>query len=503
MAKGGLTKGKSHAKGGIKMTVKDTGQQIEVEGGEGIINKYVMTSDKKISYKGKKVTPCEIASDLNQETGNGVSFDCAETKNTDMTPTDASTGFGRGGTPNGGSVEFEAFVTPEYPYAKGGTTTPPKNLTLPIFIPKNVNKLSDFNQAVPISGAKSIGRYKIIRELFESTNGGDPILGKSWYENRWTTRGGAGSTVGDFHLNAYISQIKKNKFRVIVFVVNFKNQIVQLIKEKKYLFYRDFNSLKNAKLFASAYLWIIRGTYNDEDATTPFENWYENNRSQWNNSAEYVEVLTKDTYPLNDPPDVFKKLLYLINEVRDKEDDAESEKLDKTKELNKEKVEGSPIAMEVLRFSYNLFNPKFTKSIRQTTSLGFTDEKNFETVLQEIGERGKIDKLQVKAQESIKKNFPLTEVDEWIERYEQYPVFSGDSRESILISIKEQATLLKKIKSVKKDVAVTLAPILKVTGKAVDYLEELIEGTPLQVNMVEAIEISETMQRYQRLVTLL
>ena len=64
---GGLTKGPSHAKGGIKMKVKSTGQQIEVEGGEGIINKHVMSSKKKISY------------------------------NTDMTPTDPSTGFDKGG----------------------------------------------------------------------------------------------------------------------------------------------------------------------------------------------------------------------------------------------------------------------------------------------------------------------------------------------------------------------------------------------------------------------
>ncbi len=94
---GGLTKGPSHSKGGIKMKVKSTGQQIEVEGGEGIINKHVMSSKKKISYRGKKATPCEIASDLNQQTGNGVKFDCDETKNTDMTPTDPSTGFDKGG----------------------------------------------------------------------------------------------------------------------------------------------------------------------------------------------------------------------------------------------------------------------------------------------------------------------------------------------------------------------------------------------------------------------
>ena len=96
---GGLTKGKSHAKGGIKMKVKSTGQNIEVEGGEGIINKYVMSDGKKYSYEGKDMTACEIASDLNQKTGNGVSFNCDETKKTDMTPTDPSTGFAKGGKP--------------------------------------------------------------------------------------------------------------------------------------------------------------------------------------------------------------------------------------------------------------------------------------------------------------------------------------------------------------------------------------------------------------------
>ena len=94
---GGLTKGKSHAKGGIKMKVKSTGQNIEVEGGEGIINKHVMSSREKYDYEGKEMTACEIASDLNQKTGNGVKFDCEETKNTDMTPTNASTGFSKGG----------------------------------------------------------------------------------------------------------------------------------------------------------------------------------------------------------------------------------------------------------------------------------------------------------------------------------------------------------------------------------------------------------------------
>ena len=106
MAKGGLTKGKSHAKGGIKMKVKSTGQNIEVEGGEGIINKYVMSDDEKYTFEGKEKTACEIASELNQKTGNGVKFDCAETKNTDMTPTNPETGFAKGGDVVSDKIKF-------------------------------------------------------------------------------------------------------------------------------------------------------------------------------------------------------------------------------------------------------------------------------------------------------------------------------------------------------------------------------------------------------------
>ena len=165
-SKGGLTKGPSHAKGGIKMEIGDGGQIIEVEGGEGIINnivmdsiethefegkkmtacqiasflnqtdgngvkftcdemdnallgndldkknkggeikleggegiinKYVMASKKKYSFNGKKMTPCDILSELNQTRSNGRKFNCSETENTDMTPTDPSTGFAEGG----------------------------------------------------------------------------------------------------------------------------------------------------------------------------------------------------------------------------------------------------------------------------------------------------------------------------------------------------------------------------------------------------------------------
>lgn len=109
---GGLTKGKSHAKGGIKMKVKSTGQNIEVEGGEGIINKHTMSSTDKHTFEGKEMTACEIASELNQKTGNGVSFDCDETKNTDMTPTDPTTGFARGGKTDG-SIKWKKNIGDE------------------------------------------------------------------------------------------------------------------------------------------------------------------------------------------------------------------------------------------------------------------------------------------------------------------------------------------------------------------------------------------------------
>ena len=76
MATGGLTVGKSHAEGGIPMTVKDTGQKIEVEGGEIIINKKSASDTKKHTFDGQKLTKCEIASKINESDGNGVKIDC-------------------------------------------------------------------------------------------------------------------------------------------------------------------------------------------------------------------------------------------------------------------------------------------------------------------------------------------------------------------------------------------------------------------------------------------
>jgi ppGpp synthetase/RelA/SpoT-type nucleotidyltranferase len=74
--KGGITKGKSHKEGGIPMVVESTGQQVELEGGEGVINKTNMASDTKFDFQGKQMTTCEIASAINSANGNGVQIDC-------------------------------------------------------------------------------------------------------------------------------------------------------------------------------------------------------------------------------------------------------------------------------------------------------------------------------------------------------------------------------------------------------------------------------------------
>ena len=80
-AKGGLTKGPSHAKGGIKIEVGPGGKVIEVEGGEGVLNSVTMDSDALYEFNGKKLTACEIASELNQTDGNGVKFSCEDSDN--------------------------------------------------------------------------------------------------------------------------------------------------------------------------------------------------------------------------------------------------------------------------------------------------------------------------------------------------------------------------------------------------------------------------------------
>jgi hypothetical protein len=79
-SKGGLAYGNSHDKGGMPLKVKSTGQNIEIEGGEGVVNKRIMQSSKKVEFEGKQMTPCEAVSKIN-EMGGGVKFKCADVKN--------------------------------------------------------------------------------------------------------------------------------------------------------------------------------------------------------------------------------------------------------------------------------------------------------------------------------------------------------------------------------------------------------------------------------------
>jgi len=58
------------------MVVESTGQQVELEGGEGVTNKLNMASDTKYEFQGKQMTTCEITSALNSANGNGVEIDC-------------------------------------------------------------------------------------------------------------------------------------------------------------------------------------------------------------------------------------------------------------------------------------------------------------------------------------------------------------------------------------------------------------------------------------------
>jgi hypothetical protein len=70
---GGYFKGQSHANGGIKAINKDTGQMLEVEGDEVIINKRSVADTSKKEFEGEMLTNREILSKINQM-GGGVAF---------------------------------------------------------------------------------------------------------------------------------------------------------------------------------------------------------------------------------------------------------------------------------------------------------------------------------------------------------------------------------------------------------------------------------------------
>lgn len=71
--KGGYLVGKPHSEGGIKGMNVDTGEPIEVEGGEVVITKPAVQSKEVYMFEGKEMTPKEILSKLNSDHG-GVAF---------------------------------------------------------------------------------------------------------------------------------------------------------------------------------------------------------------------------------------------------------------------------------------------------------------------------------------------------------------------------------------------------------------------------------------------
>lgn len=64
--RGGITKGKRHKTGGMPAVVVDTGQPIELEGGEVIINRAASRKH------------CKALSEINQSAGNGVAIPCGD-----------------------------------------------------------------------------------------------------------------------------------------------------------------------------------------------------------------------------------------------------------------------------------------------------------------------------------------------------------------------------------------------------------------------------------------
>ena len=71
-SKGGILEGNSHEKGGIKARVRETGEIIEVEDNEVLLNERNMELKDNYYCQG---TPRGIASALNKIEGNGINFD--------------------------------------------------------------------------------------------------------------------------------------------------------------------------------------------------------------------------------------------------------------------------------------------------------------------------------------------------------------------------------------------------------------------------------------------
>lgn len=69
MEKGGKVEGLPHEKGGEDFTVKSTGQQVELEGGEAVIMEKAVNSRKTYTFEGQKVKPKDILDKINRDHG--------------------------------------------------------------------------------------------------------------------------------------------------------------------------------------------------------------------------------------------------------------------------------------------------------------------------------------------------------------------------------------------------------------------------------------------------
>ena len=104
-ARGGLIDGKSHAEGGVTFT---SGQsRIELEGGEGVINKRTMQSKDIVSVTG---TPRQIASKINSMNGYGVSFASGGFIGSRTVPRWAAGGIAPAPVPAGTTIDMEKFA---------------------------------------------------------------------------------------------------------------------------------------------------------------------------------------------------------------------------------------------------------------------------------------------------------------------------------------------------------------------------------------------------------
>jgi len=90
---GGITYGNSHEEGGIKVRNNSTNEMLEVEGGEAVINKRSMASDKKVKLNGKNMSVCEAVSELNELEG-GVKLECSDVEDKQFLAEGGSVGIG-------------------------------------------------------------------------------------------------------------------------------------------------------------------------------------------------------------------------------------------------------------------------------------------------------------------------------------------------------------------------------------------------------------------------